>query len=132
MQRQGDAVVNALSGRVAIITGGSEGLGLAISRAYLQAGACALICSRENAKVNSAVATLLGEGHSGEKLLGLAGDVSEPEDAKRVVDRTLSAWGKIEILVNNAGVYGPKGPIDDVDWDLWVKAVGINLVGSVL
>src|SRR5262249_10899388 len=65
-------------------------------------------------------------------LISVAGDVSNPEDAKRIVDTALGAWGKIDILVNNAGIYGPKGPVDEVEWDQWVKAVAINLVGSAL
>jgi NAD(P)-dependent dehydrogenase (short-subunit alcohol dehydrogenase family) len=59
-------------------------------------------------------------------------DVSKPDDVTRLISAALAAFPQIHILVNNAGVYGPKGPIDDVDWDAWIQAVEINLFGSIL
>jgi NAD(P)-dependent dehydrogenase (short-subunit alcohol dehydrogenase family) len=61
-----------------------------------------------------------------------AGDVSKADDAGRLVDRALGAFPRLDILVNNAGVYGPKGRIEEVDWQEWVRAMEINLLGSIL
>jgi NAD(P)-dependent dehydrogenase (short-subunit alcohol dehydrogenase family) len=57
--------------------------------------------------------------------------VSRDEDVEKVIDHTLNEFGHFEILVNNAGVYGPKGAIDDVAWDEWVDALLVNIAGSV-
>ncbi len=59
-------------------------------------------------------------------------DVSKRDDVDRLISSALAKFSQIHILVNNAGVYGPKGRIEDVDWDEWVQAVEINLLGSIL
>ncbi len=59
-------------------------------------------------------------------------DVSKRNDVDRLISAALTAFSQIHILVNNAGVYGPKGRIEDVDWDEWVRAIEINLLGSIL
>jgi NAD(P)-dependent dehydrogenase (short-subunit alcohol dehydrogenase family) len=65
-------------------------------------------------------------------VLGEAADVSNEADAKRIVDSALSALGRLHILVNNAGVYGPLGSLESVDWSDWVRSMEINLYGSAL
>ena len=69
---------------------------------------------------------------AGQRIEFIRADVSKRDDVTRLVSAALAAFPQIHILVNNAGVYGPKGPIDDVDWDEWVQAVEINLFGSIL
>ena len=59
-------------------------------------------------------------------------DVSRPADMERLVAATLDRFGGLDVLMANAGVYGPKGPIEQIDWDDWVRAVEINLNGTVL
>ena len=59
-------------------------------------------------------------------------DVSNESDVRRLVDEAIAAFGDVQVLVNNAGVYGPMGSIEDVDWASWVRAIEINLYGSVL
>ena len=68
----------------------------------------------------------------GQQVLGEVADVSSPADVDRLVDAALSGLRGVTILVLNAGVYGPKGSIDRVDWTEWARAVEINLFGSVL
>ena len=121
--------MNELAGRRAIITGANQGLGLEIARAYVAAGADLLICARDAVKLEEARNELVA---SGRKVIAEAADVSRPEDVERVVARALAEFGGVQILVNNAGVYGPLGRIDETDWDEWTRAVEINLYGSVL
>jgi len=122
-----------LTGRTALITGGTQGLGLEIARAYLAAGASGIgICGRNGDALEPAVEELRDLAGSGQRVQGELADVSSPADVERLVDAALSGLGEVTILVSNAGVYGPKGNIDRVDWSEWVRAVEINLYGSVL
>jgi len=122
-----------LTGRTALITGGTQGLGLEIARAYLAAGVAGVcICGRDAAALRTAVMELTSAADSGQSVLGEVADVSSPAEVDRLVDAAVSGLGGITILVSNAGVYGPKGPIDRVDWSEWTRAVEINLYGSVL
>jgi NAD(P)-dependent dehydrogenase (short-subunit alcohol dehydrogenase family) len=126
-------VSGALAGRSALITGASQGLGLEIARAYLDADAAGvLVCGRDPVELERAVAELSERARSGQVVLGEVADVSSPPDVQRLLERALSGLGEITVLVSNAGVYGPKGPIDQVDWSEWQRAIEINLLGSVL
>jgi NAD(P)-dependent dehydrogenase (short-subunit alcohol dehydrogenase family) len=113
-----------LQGRNAIITGGSQGLGLEIARTFVREGANVLICARDEAMLQRAASDL--------NVTYETADVSRELDCARVVNRAVEAFGSIHILVNNAGIHGPKGRIEDVDWPEWVHAIEINLLGSVL
>jgi len=121
-----------LTGRVAIITGANQGFGLAVARAYVGAGASVLMCARDVSKLEEArreVAALAGPHQA---VLAQPADVSQKNDVEQLVGEALRRFPKVHILVNNAGVYGPLGLIEEVDWDDWVHAVEINLLGSVL
>jgi len=121
-----------LDGRTALVTGASQGFGLAIARAYAQAGASVFMCARDGAvleRARSEVASLAGPG---QQVLAQTADVSRPDDVERLVAATFRAFPRLHILVNNAGVYGPIGPIEEVNWDAWVQAIGINLFGSII
>src|SRR5262245_57969334 len=120
-----------LQGRNAIITGANQGLGLAIAHAYVRAGANVLISARESERLEAA-ARALREAAPERTILAEAADVSRDDDARRIVARSLDALGSVEILVNNAGIYGPMGTIDEIDWAEWTRAVEVNLFGSVL
>jgi NAD(P)-dependent dehydrogenase (short-subunit alcohol dehydrogenase family) len=122
-----------LSGRTALITGGTHGLGLQIAQAFLATGITGLcVCGRDGESLNSAVAELQAMAGPEQRVLGEVADVSSPAEVERLVAAALSGLDGITILVLNAGVYGPKGSIDRVDWTQWVRAVEINLFGSVL
>ncbi|MEI6809930.1 MAG: SDR family oxidoreductase [bacterium] len=121
----------SLKGRTALITGASHGLGLAIASAYLQAGCSIVICARNGNELEKArrqTAKLAGKG---QKVIALEADVSKEKDAKRLIKVALSEFPQLHILVNNAGVYGPKGLIEDADWKEWKDAMQINVMGSV-
>jgi NAD(P)-dependent dehydrogenase (short-subunit alcohol dehydrogenase family) len=121
-----------LRGRAAIITGASHGLGRAIARAFVDAGASVCLCAREAGPLDATRAELASKAGAGQRVLAVPCDVSDSGDVSRLAAEAFAAFGQLHVLVNNAGVYGPMGPIESVPWDDWVRAVAINLFGSVL
>lgn len=122
-----------LAGRAALVTGASQGLGKDIAAAYLRAGASVMICARDAALLDQVRAELaplatLPDQH----VVALPADVSKPEQVTRLVDESIARFPHLDILVNSAGVYGPKGAVEDNDWSAWVEAIEINLFGTVL
>jgi len=121
-----------LSGRSALITGANQGFGLAIARAYVKAGANVMLCARNVEKLEQARQEIAALAAPGIRVMAMPADVSSADDVERLVERTVKDFTQLHILVNNAGIYGPKGLIEDVDWHEWVRAIEINLLGSVL
>lgn len=121
-----------LAGRNAIITGANQGLGLEIAREFVREGANIAICAREKIRLEDAQKHLEGFARPGQKVIAQVANVARDADTAALVGRALNELGSIQILVNNAGIYGPKGAIDEVDWNEWVRTVEINLFGSVL
>jgi NAD(P)-dependent dehydrogenase (short-subunit alcohol dehydrogenase family) len=121
-----------LAGRNAIITGASQGFGYEVAKAYLDAGASIMICARNPEKLESARAALAEHAPDGAQVLAQVCDVSDEVQVSALIQAAISAFGKMHILVTNAGVYGPMGAIEDVDWDAWKKAIDINLYGTIL
>jgi len=121
-----------LDGRTAIITGASQGLGLEIAKTYLAAGASIVICARDKELLAENSAALSKLCSPGQKIIYFAADVSKSEEVEKLVAFALSHFKKIDILINNAGVQGPKGLIEEIDWEEWLKVIEINLFGSVL
>ena len=122
----------SLENRTAIVTGANQGLGFQIAKKYLEAGASVMLCARNQGLLDQARQSLTGVVGSGRQVLVQQADVSNALDVHKVVETTMSAFGHVDILVNNAGVYGPKGAAEEVDWQEWVRAIEINLFGSVL
>jgi len=122
----------ALEGRAALITGASQGLGKEIAAAYLRAGASVAICARSAAVLDQTRTELAPLATRGQRILALPCDVSKPDQVTRVVDESVAAFPQLDVVVNCAGVYGPKGPVETNDWGAWVEAIEINLYGAVL
>jgi NAD(P)-dependent dehydrogenase (short-subunit alcohol dehydrogenase family) len=122
----------ALEGRQALITGASQGLGLTIAQAYVREGASVFICARDAAALERAQAEIAPLCQVGQEVDAAPADVSDPGAVQSLVAAARERFPDLSILVNNAGVYGPKGSIWDVDWSEWARAVEINLYGSVL
>ena len=121
-----------LAGRSALITGASQGLGLAIARAFVNAGASVMLCARDAVMLEAARKELSALAPDGLRVLAQPADVSSKDAVEDLVARTLREFPDLQILVNNAGVYGPMGPIETIDWDAWVRAIEINVYGSIL
>jgi len=118
-----------LDGKVAIITGGSLGIGLAISKAFVGEGANLVIASRTELTLENKLAI----SRASEACFNtFQTDVSQPNDVKRMVDFTLDKFGTIDILVNCAGIYGPIGLVTEIDVNQWLETININLYGTFL
>jgi NAD(P)-dependent dehydrogenase (short-subunit alcohol dehydrogenase family) len=121
-----------LHNKIAIITGGSEGLGFEIAKKFILAGASVTICSRNRNNLKSAKFKLKKLLNNKQKLLTISADVSKKKDVAKVIKMTTQKLGNCSILVNNAGIYGPKNKIEKINWKEWKKTIEINLFGSVL
>lgn len=119
-----------LANRSALITGASQGFGLAVARAFVQAGADVMLCARDAEQLALAQVQVAELGNT--RVLALPADVSKPDDVRLLVDTLLTEFGKLDILVCNAGIYGPAGAAEEVDWGEWSNAIAINLMGTVL
>jgi NAD(P)-dependent dehydrogenase (short-subunit alcohol dehydrogenase family) len=124
-----DAV--ALSGKSAIVTGGSQGLGFEIARYFLQAGANVLLCARDGILLQKAAHTLSVSLAAGAKVIACPCDIAESGSVRAMVAEAFREFGKLDVLVCNAGVHGAIGPVESVDWTAWQQAVEVNLTGSV-
>jgi NAD(P)-dependent dehydrogenase (short-subunit alcohol dehydrogenase family) len=121
-----------LQNLVAVVTGASQGLGRAIAEEFVKEGAHVTICARDSALLEKARRRLLDLATSGQQILAHAGDVSSREQMQELFRRTEQEIGLVDVLVNNAGVYGPKGPSESVDLDEWSRALEINLLGTFI
>lgn len=117
-----------LSGRVAIVTGGSRGLGEEMAEGLAEAGASLMLCARREEWLTPTVARMRARGFAVE---GEIADVSKPADVQMVVDKTVAVYGKVDILVNNAGVTWGARP-EEMPVDKWQKVIDINLTGAFL
>jgi 3-oxoacyl-[acyl-carrier protein] reductase len=115
-----------IAGRVAIVTGGSRGIGRAVAERLCREGARVSICARNPDSLAEAKRALEAIGGGG--VQAMQADLREPEAAERVVKATVAAWGGLDILVNNAGA--ARGiPFDDLTQDLWLENLQLKLFG---
>jgi NAD(P)-dependent dehydrogenase (short-subunit alcohol dehydrogenase family) len=115
-----------LAGRVAIVTGGSRGIGLAIAKALGAEGARVAIASRTQRELDAARAELEA---AGVQVLARATDVARLADVEALVDEVTKRWGRVDVLVNNAGVNGAIGRLDGCDPVDWKLAFEVNVFG---
>jgi NAD(P)-dependent dehydrogenase (short-subunit alcohol dehydrogenase family) len=118
-----------LDGRVALVTGGSRGLGRAMAEALASAGASVALSARDPAQA----AKVAGEvaAATGAKALGVGADVTRPEQVTAMVATTLDTFGRLDILVNNAGI-NIRGPIEQLSEASWDEVIDTNLKGPWL
>jgi NAD(P)-dependent dehydrogenase (short-subunit alcohol dehydrogenase family) len=118
-----------LAGKVAVVTGGGRGIGKAIARAFAAEGAQLVLAARSEQQLESTAVELRRE--TGVRCLAHRCDVSDPGQVQRLVDAARAALGRIDVLVNSAGTYGPIGLLTDCDPDAWRRAIEVNLMGTV-
>jgi NAD(P)-dependent dehydrogenase (short-subunit alcohol dehydrogenase family) len=117
-----------LSGRVAIITGASVGLGRQMAEGLFEAGAKLSLCARNKERCDATAAELQ---KSGADVISLGCDVKKPEEIQRVVDETVQRFGRIDILINNAGTSWAT-PVEDMTLEQWNKVMDTNMTGAFL
>jgi NAD(P)-dependent dehydrogenase (short-subunit alcohol dehydrogenase family) len=121
-----------LIGKCAIISGATQGLGLEIAKQFIMDGAKVMLCARDGQALSSVQKNLQDLAKKPDCVFVKTTDVSKLNEVQELVSATLKQFGQLDILVANAGIYGPKGPIEDIDWQAWSDAIDINLKGTVL
>src|SRR6266404_5932918 len=117
-----------LTGKVAIVTGGSEGLGRATAMRFAQEGCHVVICARRKDVLERAAEAIRKQ--TGVQVLAQTADVTRPADVEAVVNATLAAHGGVDILVNNAGT-SSAGPFEKVDDATWAADIEVKLMAAV-
>ncbi|MDF1815159.1 MAG: SDR family NAD(P)-dependent oxidoreductase [Verrucomicrobiales bacterium] len=115
-----------LSGKSALITGGSRGLGLAMARGFAECGADVMICSRKEEELKAAVAQIQDGLDS--KVAYRICDMADREAVDSLAKETVMELGKVDILINNAGINVPQ-PIDEIEDEIWDTQIEVNLTG---
>ena len=121
-----------LEGKRTLVTGASQGFGLAVARAFVEAGASVMMCARGSEELGRACEEVKSLAKGKARVASMTADVARPEDVHHLTMTTVKELGGLDVVVCNAGVYGPKGSIDDVSWTEWEHAFAINVYGTVL
>ena len=117
-----------LTGRTAIVTGGSRGIGVEMAEGLAEAGANLMLCARREEWLAETVEEFRAKGFTVE---GKVCDVSQPGDVQAVVDETVAKFGGVDILINNAGISWGAMP-EDMPLEKWQKVLDVNLTGCFL
>jgi len=117
-----------LTGRVSVVTGGATGLGLQMAMALAEAGSNIVVCSRKAENCEQAAAAL---EKLGVKALGLAADVTEPAQVEAVKDATLKKFGRVDVLINNAGKAWV-APAEELPLERWKQIMDLNVAAPFL
>lgn len=121
--------MNALAGKVAIVTGASSGIGYATSKLFAREGAKLVVTARRQAGLDALVAEI---AETGGHAVAIAGDVRDESLAKELVDTAVTRFGGLDIAFNNAGSTGEMGPISDLSLDEWRDMLDTNLTSAFL
>ncbi len=115
-----------LDNKVAIVTGSSLGIGKAIAVAFAREGASVAVNYRSHPEEGQEAIEEIEK--SGGRAISVQADVSKPEDVKNLVDRTVEEFGRLDVMVNNAGIE-EKHPFIDTPFEVWEKIISVNLTG---
>ncbi|MCF6165427.1 3-oxoacyl-(acyl-carrier protein) reductase [Furfurilactobacillus rossiae] len=116
-----------LSGKVAIVTGAAAGIGQAIAEAFVKEGAKVVVTADHNVDGGQKVASKLGDAG-----LFVQQNVVKEDDWKKVISAAEDNFGKVDIVVNNAGIGGKNGPVEDLSLADWQQVIDVNLTGNFL
>ena len=118
-----------LKDRVTLVTGASQGLGKALALAFAKEGAKVVVNARSEESIRPVAEAV---GNTGTEVLAVAADVSKSADVERMVNKTVERVGKIDVLVNNAGILGPRVGIEEYPEEEWRRVIDANLTGPFL
>jgi NAD(P)-dependent dehydrogenase (short-subunit alcohol dehydrogenase family) len=118
-----------LEGKVALVTGASQGLGRALALAYAKEGASLVLNSRSEGSIRPVAEEA---ENLGAEVLAVAADVAEGADVERMVRAAVERFGRVDVLVNNAGLLGPRVAIEEYPEDEWRRVIDANLTGPYL
>jgi NAD(P)-dependent dehydrogenase (short-subunit alcohol dehydrogenase family) len=118
-----------LQDRVCIITGGGHGLGRDFALAFTREGAHVAICGTNEQALTATAAELRAGGH---RVLSMVADVADEKAVAHLVEATLAEFGRIDVLVNNAGIAGPTAKVTEVTREDWERTLAVNLTGAFL
>lgn len=119
----------ATNGKIALVTGAGSGIGRAVSLAFHSAGFSVVLAGRRAAELERTAA--LAKPSEG-KMLSVPTDVSKPDSVRALFATTKEAFGRLDVLFNNAGIGAPGVPMEDLTFEQWSKVVGVNLTGAFL
>ena len=117
-----------LEGKVALVTGGARGIGQAIAQRFADEGASVAVLALHADSAAGAASELAARGA---RAVGIGGDVSSEDDVRRAVEDTVAAFGRLDVMVNNAGAIAI-GPVVETSADTWDRIVAVNLRGVFL
>lgn len=113
--------------KIVLITGGSLGIGKCVAKKFAMNNARVIICSRNQQDLDDAAAEISAVG----SCEGMAVDVSRPDKVRQLINYVRKKHGRLDVLINCAGIYGPIGPLETTDAVLWEQTIKINLIGTV-
>lgn len=118
-----------LAGKVALVTGGSSGIGKATAQLFADEGAKVAVLGRTKEKLDKTVAQIQ---QAGGEAIPVSADISQPEEIQQAVEKTVSQWGRLDIVFANAGINGVWAPLEELDPQEWDKTINVNLRGTYL
>jgi NAD(P)-dependent dehydrogenase (short-subunit alcohol dehydrogenase family) len=123
-----------VAARVAVVTGAGSGIGRSVARALLAGGWQVAVAGRRESPLLETVAAGSASGGrwSAESALAMSADVTVPDDVAALFAAVAGRWGRLDLLVNNAGTFGPAGAVDEISVDQWRAAIDTNLTGTFL
>ncbi len=121
----------SLKGKKALITGANRGFGLALAKAFAAEGADLWLAARDLALLEKEAAALRATALSSQQICTAFLDLENEASIVEFVSQVDHSWGSLDVLVNNAGIYGPKGKLDELAWKDWTAALQVNLMGPV-
>ena len=112
-----------LSGKIALVTGGSRGIGFATAKILAENGATVIITAKNQDRLNQSVSII-------PNAIGIVANIRDKKEVKIVIDRIIEKFGKLDILVNNAGIFPRIKKLHEIEEEEWVEVLDVNLTGS--
>lgn len=127
-QKEGDWKMGKLEGKVALVTGASSGMGYETAKLFAKAGASVVVIARRKERLEDLVAQIKDDGG---KAVVVVGDVMKEDDVQRAVKTAVQEFGRLDIVINNAGIMDKMKPVTETDDELWNSVLSTNLTGPM-